>query len=82
MRYKICKIIDGNGKIEYQIKKKIWLGWKSVKIYHSICLGRGYYEILSFFTFEQAKDWIDREVGNYNWIKKAKQKRVLECVEL
>ena len=82
MVYKICKEQDANNTIRYTVKKKTWLYWKSVKIYHSICLGRGYYEILSFFTFEQAKEWVDRERANYKWIQNSKKKKVVECVEV
>lgn len=81
MKYRICKLTDANRKIWYEIQKKKWWGWKNIKTYHSIGLGRGYYKILSFFTFEEAKEWLDREIANIKWIKKAKQQKVLECIE-
>lgn len=82
MKYKICKIQDGNNKINYTVQEKKWYGWKNINIYHQTGLGQGHYEIMSFFTFEQAKEWVDRTIANTNWIKKAKQKRVVECVEV
>ena len=51
MKYKICKLVDGNGAITYQIKTKGWLFWRWV------CAAAGpldHNEPLDFFTFEQA----------------------------
>lgn len=81
-RYRICKTQDGNDQIRYTVQEKRWWGWKNVNIYHQTCLGQGYNEIMSFFTFEQAKEWVDREIANFKWIKRAQQKRVVECVEV
>lgn len=79
MRYRICKMTNGNNRIWYKIQEKKWWhwNWKDIKIYN-----RGYYEILSFVSFEKAKEWVDVEIANNDWIKKAKQEKVLERVEI
>ena len=82
MKYKICKEQDANNTIMYKVQKKTWFGWKNIKIYHQTCLGQGYYEIISFFTFEQAKEWVDREIAFYKWNQNCKKKKVVECVEV
>ncbi len=82
MKYRICKVQDANNTIRYKVQQKKWFGWKNPKIYHATCLGHGYYTTLSFFTFEQAKEWVDRELANYNWIKNSKKQKIVECVEV
>lgn len=82
MKYRICKVQDANNTIRYKVQYKKWWYWKNVKIYHQSYVGHGYYETISFFTFDQAKEWVDRTLANYNWIKKSKQQKIVECVEV
>jgi len=81
MKYKICKLQDANGNIKYQIKKKYSLFWRWIYTARGP-LEIAYYEPLWFFTFEAAKDWVQKEKAAIQYYKKSQIKKIIECVEV
>lgn len=81
MKYKICKLQDGNDKEWYQVKKKGWLFWRWAREAKGP-LEFPVYIIHRFPTFKQAKRWVEEDkewvVGHIN----CQKIRVVECVEL
>lgn len=80
MKYKICKMQDGNGKEWYQVKKKGWLFWRWAK-YASGPLALPVYLTHHFPTFGHAQKWVDEDRQRHNTRKNANTQKVLECVE-
>jgi hypothetical protein len=78
MKYKICKLVDGNGNVTYQIKKKGWLFW--TWIYTVGPSNR--YEPLNFLTFEQANNWVEESKKVTQYFKNCRRIKVVECVEV
>ena len=81
MKYKICKLQDGNGKEWYQVKRKgWWLFWRWAR-YSVGPLELPLILIHRFDTFELAQKWVDE---NKQWIqghKNCQKIKVVECVE-
>jgi hypothetical protein len=71
MKYKICKLIDGNGREWYQIKKKGWILWNWVCDSH-------FETEIEFSTEQSAKEYIEKQL---KYVKSTKIK-LLECVEV
>ena len=80
MKYKICKIQDGNGKISYQIKAKHWLFWKWIKVARGP-LEVAYYEPLTFSSFSKAQIWLEKMIEAKTYYANSKKQQILECVE-
>lgn len=68
MKYKICKLQDGNGKIYYQIKEKRWLFWRWIS-------QPPYYNIIYFENLDMLYSWLKDHVEFVN----SKKAKVLEC---
>ena len=81
MKYKICKLVDGNGKEWYQVKEKRLLFWKWIKVARGP-LEIAYYEPLTFNTFSKAKEWIADLQKCSEYGKKSRKIKVVECVEV
>jgi len=79
MKYKICKLVDGNGTTTYRIKKKGWLFWRWITAASGPL---GHLEYLDFFTFEQAKKWVADLQKCSEYRKKSRKIKVMECVEV
>ena len=79
MKYKICKLVDGNGAVTYQIKKKGWLFWSWI----TVATGPlGHYEPIDFFTFEQAEKWVNESKKATQYFKNCRTIKVVECMEI
>lgn len=78
MKYKICKLVDGNGVITYRIKKKGWLFWRWIR---AAADPLGHHQYLDFFTFEQANNWIKESKKVTQYYKNCRKIKVVECVE-
>jgi hypothetical protein len=79
MKYKICKLVDGNGNIKYQIKEKRWLFWRWI---YAAAGPLGHYEPLDFFSFEQANNWIKQAKEVTQYFQNCRKIKVVECVEV
>ena len=79
MKYKICKLEDGNGSITYRIKKKGWLFWRWV---YAAAGPLGYYEPIDFFTFEQAEKWVNESKKATQYFRNCRKIKVVECIEV
>lgn len=77
MKYKICKLQDGNGKIYYQIKEKGWLFWRWVKVARGP-LEKPYYAIISFETLDMTQSWLKDRITFVN----SKKAKVLETIDV
>ena len=79
MKYKICKLVDGNGKEWYQVKIKGWLFWHWA--YYSKFVG-GEFVVqnfrITFDTFDDAQKYIE----DLKKLKNSYKIKVVECVEL
>lgn len=81
MKYKICKLQDGNGKEWYQVKKKVWLFWRWARC------AKGPLEIPlilihQFDTFELAQKWVEEDKEWIQGHKNCQKIKIVECVEL
>lgn len=81
MKYKICKLVDGNDKEWYQVKKKGWLFWRWIKVARGP-LEIAYYEPLTFDTFNKAQDWLQDLKKCAEYGEKSRKIKVVECVEV
>lgn len=79
MKYKICKLVDGNGTTTYRIKKKGWLFWRWITAASGPL---GHLEYLDFFTFEQAENWVNECKKVTQYFKNCRKIKVVECVEV
>lgn len=77
MKYKICKLQNGNGNEWYQVKIKGWLFWRWA--YRTKFVGgRICYPKLSFDTFDDAKKYIE----DLKKFKNTFKTKLVECVEV
>lgn len=79
MKYKICKLVDGNGAVTYRIKKRGWLFWHWVT---AATDPLDYHKYLDFFTFEQANNWVSESKKATQYFKNCRKIKVVECVEV
>lgn len=79
MKYKICKLVDGNNNITYQIKKKGWLFWRWV---YAAAGPLGHYQPLDFVTFDQASNWVKQSKEVTQYYANSRNIKVVECVEV
>jgi hypothetical protein len=76
-KYKICKFVNGNNEEWYQIRKKGLLFWSWISSYEYAGAGLTTRYINKFFTIEQAKEYIKRDI---EYTKKGQIKTV-ECFD-
>ena len=81
MKYKICKLIDGNGLEWYQIKQKRLFFYRWIKVARGP-LEVAYYEPLTFDTFNQAQNWLQDLQKCSEHGKRSRQIKIVECVEI
>jgi hypothetical protein len=81
MKYKICKLVNGNTKTWYQIKIKGWLFWRWIKVARGP-LEIAYYEPITFRTFKQAEKYVKDLQKCKEYGQRARQIKTMECVEI
>lgn len=80
MKYKICKLVDGNGKEWYQIKIKWWIFWYNYEKPTYSNYDFGFWEFIGdrFDTPEEVREAINKLILQ----DKSEQVQLLECVEI